>query len=176
MNLTSNYGTKLRRDRERKHYEKETFISQLFEEDQKACLVLPSKEYQCVRYETVKADKYGYIKVEKNLYSTSPRYALSKVLVRISYNTIEILTDDNQLVVSHSRLYGQYRKSMKWQPYLNLMAKRPLALKYTSFYEQLPTEWQTYFNSCTASEKPEALEITSNGIERYMILVELRRL
>ena len=91
---------------------------------------------------------------------------LSKVLVRISYNTVDIFTEDNQLVVSHSRLYGQYRKSMKWQPYLNLMAKRPLALKYTSFYEQLPNEWQTYFNSCTVSEKPEALRLLATVIKR----------
>ncbi|WP_420490741.1 Mu transposase domain-containing protein [Neobacillus drentensis] len=78
---------------------------------------------------------HGYIKLDLNLYSTSPRYALGKVLVRISYNKVEILNDDHHLVVSHSRLYGQYRKSMKWQPYLNLMAKRPTALKYTSFYD-----------------------------------------
>ncbi|CAM5359630.1 MULTISPECIES: IS21 family transposase [Niallia] len=165
--LNKTLWEKAEKDRERKHYEKESFISQLFEEDRKAFLVLPSKEYQCIRYETVKADKYGYIKVEKNLYSTSPRYALNKVLIRISYNSIDILTDDYQLVVSHPRLYGQYRKSINWQPYLNLMAKRPMALKYTSFYEQLPQEWQTYFNSCTSSEKSEALKLLGTVMKDY---------
>lgn len=56
---------KAEKDRERRHYEKESFISQLFEEDRKACLVLPSKEYQCIRHEVLKADKYGYIKLDK---------------------------------------------------------------------------------------------------------------
>lgn len=158
---------KAEEDRQRKHYEKRELISELFEEDLKANLVLPSKEYQCVRYETVKADKYGYIRVEKNLYSTSPRYALNKVLVRISYNRIDILTNDHQLVVSHARLYGQYRKSMKWQPYLNLMAKRPMALKYTTFYEQLPAEWQAYFNSCTTAEKSEALRLLGTVLKDH---------
>lgn len=147
------------KDRDRPHYEKRTLISELFVEDQKASLALPNKAFQCVRYETLKADKYGYVKVEKNLYSTSPRFALNKVLIRISYNKIDVLTEDHQLVVSHSRLYGQYRKSMKWQPYLNLMAKRPMALKYTSFYDQLPEEWKHYFESCTHSEKPQALKL-----------------
>ena len=155
------------KDRERKHYEKEILISELFEEDQKASLILPSKGFQSLRYETVKADKYGYIKLDKNIYSTSPRFASTKVLVRISYNKVDILTDDNQLVVSHSRLYGQYRKSMKWQPYLSLMAKRPLALKYTSFYDQLPTEWQTYFESCTVSEKQESLKLLATVLKDY---------
>ncbi|PKG21517.1 IS21 family transposase [Niallia nealsonii] len=158
---------KAEKDRERKHYEKESLISKLFEDDRKACLVLPTKEYQCIRYETLKADKYGYVKLDKNLYSTSPRFALSKVLIRISYNKIDILIDNHELVVSHSRLYGQYRKSMKWQPYLNLMAKRPMALKYTSFYEQLPPEWQTYFHSCTTSEKSEALKLLGTLLKDY---------
>ncbi|WP_262303258.1 hypothetical protein [Neobacillus niacini] len=63
--------------------------------------------------------------------------------------------------MKHSRLYGQYRESMKWQPYLNLMDKRPTALKYTSFYDQLPEEWKNYFNSCTVAEKSEALKLLS---------------
>ncbi|AOV07070.1 IS21 family transposase [Sporosarcina ureilytica] len=165
--LNKGLWEKSENDRERKHYEKETLISQLFEEDQKASLILPSKEYRCVRYETLKADKYGYIRIEKNSYSTSPRFALNKVVVRISYNKIDILTDEHQLVVSHSRLYGQYRKSMKWQPYLNLMAKRPLALKYTSFYDQLPSEWQTYLDACTVSEKQEALKFLSSVLKNH---------
>jgi len=93
-------------------------IETLFKEDNEACLMLPAKEYQCVRYESLKADKYGYVKVEKNQYSTPPRFASTKVLVRNSYNQIDILTDDHQLVVSHSRQYGENQNSMKWQPYL----------------------------------------------------------
>ena len=49
--------------------------------------MLPAKEYQYVRYEILKADKYGYVKVEKNQYSTSPRFASSKVLIRITLNS-----------------------------------------------------------------------------------------
>lgn len=85
----------------------------------------------------------------------------------ISYNKIDILTEDHQLVVSHSRLYGQYRKSMKWQPYLNLMAKRPLALKYTSFYDQLPKEWQEYFKACTTTEKQNALKLLATVLKTH---------
>ncbi|NUH86479.1 IS21 family transposase [Bacillus firmus] len=159
--LNKGLWAKAEKDRERKHYQKEWRIEELFKEDQDAFLLLPAKEYECVRYETLKADKYGYIKLDLNLYSTSPRYALSNVLAKVSYNKVEILDDKHQLVVSHSRLYGQYRKSMKWQPYLNLMAKRPTALKYTSFYDQLPEEWKNYFSSCTVAEKPEALKLLS---------------
>ena len=155
------------KDRLRKHYQKDKMIAELFEEDKKAFLLLPKKEYECVKYKTLKADKYGYVKIDSNFYSTSPRYALNKVLVKISYNSVEILNDKHQLVVKHSRLYGQYRKSMKWQPYLNLMAKRPTALKYTSFYDQLPKEWKDYFQACTVEEKSQALKLLSLVLKNH---------
>src|SRR5690606_36598464 len=92
-------------------------------------LQLPAKEFECVRYEQVTADKYGFIHLENNLYSTSPRFAKQKVLAKISYHEIAILTEEHELIIKHERLYGTKQKSMKWQPYLTLMAKRPNALK-----------------------------------------------
>ena len=129
------------KDRQRKHYQKESLIAELYEEDKQSFYQLPEKEYHCARTEEVKADKYGYIKVDNRLYSTSPRFAKCGVLARISFDKVEILTQDHELIIGHSRLYGKQKKSMEWQPYLNLMAKRPTAIKYTSFYEQLPQEW-----------------------------------
>lgn len=42
-----------------------------------------------------------------------------------------------------------------------------MALKYTSFYEQLPTEWQEYLSSCTAAEKSDALRLLSTFLKEY---------
>lgn len=146
-------------DWNRPHYQKETLISELYKEDKENFLQLPAKEFECVRYEEVKADKYGFIHVDHNRYSTSPRFAKQKVLAKISYNKITILTEENEVIIKHNRLYGEKQKSMKWQPYLNLMAKRPRALKYTDFYNQMPSEWQEYFSNCTVGEKKEALQL-----------------
>lgn len=49
------------------------------------------------------------------------------------------------------------------------MAKRPTALKYTSFYEQLPLEWQIYFHSCTTIEKSDALKLLATLMKDYDI-------
>lgn len=146
-------------DRFRLHYEKKQEIHSLFEEDRQAFRLLPEKAYACIRYETVSADKYGYVHVDKKKYSTSPRFAGQKVLIGITYDTVSILTDDYELVVQHERLYGEQNKSMKWQPYLTLMAKRPTALKYTTFYAQLPTIWQAYLDHCTVEEKKQVLRL-----------------
>jgi len=47
---------------------------------------------------------------------------------------------------------------MKWVPYLEMMAKRPNALKYTGFFKELPTTLQDYFNKCNYEEKKAALK------------------
>lgn len=85
------YGERQKRNRNRLHYQKGIVLAELYLADKEQFLQLPSKEYECVRYEQVKADKYGYIRVENKLYSTSPRFAKSTVLAKISYNRIEIL-------------------------------------------------------------------------------------
>ncbi|MBU8908976.1 IS21 family transposase [Desertibacillus haloalkaliphilus] len=148
-------------DRNRPHYEKKVEIAKLFEEDKEALMYLPPREYSCVRYETLKADKYGYVLVDTKRYSSSPRFSNQKVLVGITYNRVDILSDTYEVIVSHVRLYGEESKSMNWQPYLSLMAKRPTALKYTAFYDQLPVKWQTYLDDCTLEEKKKALQLLS---------------
>lgn len=159
--LNKTFWLAAEKDRQRKHYQKEYLIAELYMEDKQSLYQLPEKEYHCVRLEDVKGDKYGYIKVDNRIYSTSPRFAKCEVLARISFDKVEIFTKNHELIIGHKRLYGKQKKSMEWQPYLNLMAKRPTAIKYTSFYEQLPQEWQTYLENCTVYEKQEALRLLS---------------
>ncbi|KRG11338.1 IS21 family transposase [Lederbergia sp. NSJ-179] len=167
------FNTKLwgeaEKDRHRQHYEKKEEISKLFEEDKHAFLHLPAKEYSCVRYETLKADKYGFVQVDTKKYSTSPRYAKQKVLVAITYDQVTILSDRYEKIVRHNRIYGNASKSMVWQPYLSLMATRPTALKYTTFYGQLPERWRSYLNECTVEEKKEALKLLSTLLKEHSL-------
>lgn len=146
-------------DRDRPHYEKNILQSKLYKVDQENWLMLPEKEFHCARYQDVRADKYGMVTVDKKQYSTSPRFAKQLVRVCITYNTVNILNDRNEVVVKHSRLYGIKRKSMIWQPYLDLLSKRPRAIKYSSIYNQFPTIWSDYLNDCTEEEQKKALRL-----------------
>jgi len=67
------------------------------------------------------------------------------------------------LIVTHRRLYGKDGESMDWLPYISLMAKRPNALKYTGFYQELPKVWQNYLSDLPSEKKREAL-LTLNTI------------
>ncbi|MBN3585561.1 IS21 family transposase, partial [Algoriphagus aestuarii] len=64
-------------------------------------------------------------------------------------------------------MYEKTQRSLKWQPYLTLMAKRPNALKYTSFYDQMPEEWRNYLSNCTTEEKKKALELLASLLKEH---------
>ncbi|SDI42033.1 Transposase [Alteribacillus persepolensis] len=149
-------------DRERLHYKRDIMLTDLYEEEKTNWLFPPGKPFECVRYETCKADKYGFISVDGKQYSTSPRFAKQRVRVCISYDAIMIVNEAQEVIVRHSRLYGIKRKSMVWQPYLELLAKRPRAIKYSSLYNQFPKEWSDYLQNCTEEEQKAALRLLTN--------------
>lgn len=139
-------------DIDRKHYEKNILIKKLFNIEKKL-LQLPSKPYDNFRLISLKTNKYGYVRVDNNLYTSSPEVAGKGVWAKIKYNEIEILDNNYKHIVTHDRLYARGDKSEKWLPYLSFLTKRPKAIKYTDFYQKLPETWQEYINQSNDSSK-----------------------
>lgn len=152
-------------DHQRNHYSKRKAIAELFEKDKLSMINLPEKEFNVFRLEKVKADKYGKVKFDNKLYSTAPNYSEKEVWIKASAHKIEILDQEYKFIQNHKRLYGKQNESMNWVPYLNLMAKRPTALKYTGFYRELPQSLQGYFEQCEYQEKKLGLNILIKMLE-----------
>jgi transposase len=150
----------------RNHYSKRKPISELFKKDKVSMLDLPARPFDVFRLEKVKTDKYGKAKFENRIYSTSPEQAEKEVWVKASANNIEILNPEYKVIQAHKRLYGNQKESMKWTPYLNLMAKRPKALKYTGFFKELPQSLQDYFDKCEYQQKKVALNMLVKMVEK----------
>ncbi len=157
-------------DMNRKHYKKNKFIKELFAEDKAAMKPLPNIEFDVFKLEKLKADKYGKVPFDNRKYSSSPSYAGKEVWVKATANEVKILDEDYILIQEHPRLYGDENESMKWVPYLKLMAKRPTALKYTGFYEELPETLQQYFKHCEYTEKKMGLSTLSKMVENTDML------
>ena len=79
------------------------------------------------------------------------------VYIKATSDKVYILNNDYELIMEHPRLYGKGKESMKWLPYIELMSKRPTALKYTTFYEELPDNWRKYLNSQDSEGKRKGL-------------------
>jgi len=146
-------------DMQRRYYKKGKTIKELFEIDKAAMKPLPEVPFEIYRLEPAKADKYGKVRFDSGVYSSSPSLAAQEVSVKATACKVIIMNREYQEVVVHERLYGSRKESMKWVPYLELMAKRPRALKYTEFFSQLPSPVQEFFDRCSALEKKRALKM-----------------
>ncbi len=122
------------RDMEREHYDDDEnrFISELFEEDKRALLPLPSVAFDTALYSTARTDKYGKFTIDngRHRYSASP--AFCKDTVRLQITSSEVIVMDSSLheIVRHRRLYGDEFESMDWLPYLKYIARKPRSLRF----------------------------------------------
>ena len=95
---------------EEAHYKKLLPIKELYRADEKALMRLPEKPFDVCRWEYLKTDGYGKIHIDaRHHYSSRPDYARQEVLVGIRSHTVDILDENKQLIVRHSRQYGNTR-------------------------------------------------------------------
>ena len=160
---------KLDEDMNREHYKGIGKIQALFEEEKKSLKTLPQVPYEVCKYIYAKADKYAKVRYDSKIYSTTPQYAGKEVLIKVKAEEIEILNKEYAIIVKHKRLYGNQKESMQWLPYLELLSKRPTAIKYSGFIKELPSTIQEFLQSCNYENKKETLKIfTKMSVENGM--------
>ncbi len=143
------------------HYSKDKSIGSLFKEDQNAFKALPVNSFGIYKIKKVKCNKYGMVQIDTKQYSAAPKYAQQEVWLYIYHDKIQIKDEDHHLITEHERLYGAEKKSMNWLPYLDLIQKRPKALRYTDFFDTLPANWQQIFNESKPPQQREYMQVLS---------------
>ena len=136
-------------DASRVHYRKETLIEELYAEDSASLIPLPRNVFDTAGHMSARADKYGIIRLEegKHEYSTAPRYAGATVTVRLTSTSVTILDESGEILITHERLYGDKKaRQMNWIPYLEQLARRPRAVKYSGIYSMLPPVVNEYID------------------------------
>nr|WP_085951480.1 IS21 family transposase [Acetivibrio clariflavus] len=156
-------------DADREHYRKGVKISELHIEDRKSLIPLPTVEFDTGKYLTVKTNGCGKFTLNNGIheYSTSPKYANEKINIKITANEVIILDENYRETIKHTRLYGDTKQeSMQWLPYLNTLAKRPGALKYTGIYTMLPHPMKEYIETCSRPERGRILQTIATICEK----------
>lgn len=155
------------KDAKRNHYVKNVPIESLFQEDLEQMIPLNEVPYEIFLIEPRKADNYAKVMFDNNLYSSSPKYAQENVYVKASSDTVWILNKSYEIIMEHPRLYGNGMESMKWLPYIDLMSKRPGAMKYTTFYQELPDNWQKYLSRQNTDGKRKGLTSLYTMLQKH---------
>jgi hypothetical protein len=98
------------RDFERPHYKKGSTIAKLFAEEQLHLGPLPAKPFNVERFERVNTDGYGKFCIDGcHWYSSSPESAGMKLTIGIKAHSVEVYTENGDVMCSHRRIYGGER-------------------------------------------------------------------
>lgn len=155
-------------DHRREHYKRNGTIEALHREDKEALRPLPAVEFDCASYETVKTDLWGKFRMSgDHTYSTAPKHAGGRVLVRITASSVTPLDENHRPITTHRRLYGSWKQEeMDWLPYLTQLSRNPGALKYSGIWEMLPDTLQRYLDGKEKGGRREILRTLALLSER----------
>ncbi len=149
-----------RKKAEELHYKKRVPIKDLFEDDRKAFIPLPSKAFEVISYDWFKADGYGNVCIDgKHYYSTKPEYHGQKVLVGKRAHFVDILNPDGSLLVRHKRMYGDIRTDV---------------IDYATTLAVLSRNAGAWQNSGLRKELPDPLREYLDGLEKHQLKEQLR--
>ena len=134
----------------RNHHIRDEPIIGLLAENKQVLMPLPTNRFIVGRTIKVKTDKHSYFQFEKNKYSTKPGLNNQEILIQITAGFIRVLDQDQTEVDIHQRYYQEMSDPIvNWKHYLNLIARKPRAIKYTGFYRSLSTPWKLIFETLT---------------------------
>lgn len=156
-------------DGAREHYRKEVRISDLFEKDKEALLPLPRNRFDTARHEVLRVDKYGLVSLDegRHEYSTSPKFAGGTARLRITSTEVLALDEKGCVIAQHKRMYGDAKsRSMFWVPYLELLARRPRAVKYCGVRSILPEEIRDCLDRSAPSETSAIIRMIAELTEK----------
>ena len=151
-------------DHDREHYERGQLIRELWEQEAQQMLSLPEYEYEVFSYDSLKVDKWGFIKVDTRTYGLSPELSEKVVRVKIYFDKIEAFYD-HSLMKTFRRSYEKNGGDYDWKDYLPSLVKKPGATEHTRFFNQMPKLWQEYLRSVTGREKKSALLLLSEIVQ-----------
>ena len=152
-----------------RHYKKGRKILDLFEEDRNALRPLPRLNFDVVRYENRKADKYGKVQLDgPHLYSSLPQAGLSELVVGIRAHTIHVYDKTQRVLSEHRRHFGK-QASDSSDPYAQLeaLAFRPGAWFNSELRASLTTDLQALLDNLETSDRTNSLLILRDLTQQY---------
>lgn len=95
---------------DRVHYRKERPQLELFEDDKRKFLPLPTHVFEAVTWMKRRADKYGKVQADgKHFYLAGPEHGSESLIVGLGALDVKILTEDGTYVTEYPRMYGSKR-------------------------------------------------------------------
>jgi transposase len=145
------------------HYKKHQSLESLFNEDLKALQDLPSARFNVCRFEFIKADTYGKVRVSGNhYYSSCPEFSRQVVLVGIRAHFIEVYDKEHNILVTHRRRFGKQRTDeVDPSTSLAVLTRNIGAWSNSGIREVLPPFLKEYLDNLEREELKSAVRAMS---------------
>ena len=158
-------------DLQNTHYKKHKKLGDLFDEDLRALLPLPSVRFNTCRFEFIKADTYGKVRVSGNhYYSTRPEFSKQVVLVGLRAHVVEIYDKKHCLLVSHKRQFGKQRTDvLDHSTSLAMLTRNIGAWENSGVREILPSFLKEYLDALGREELKKAVRTMDKLTSKYSI-------
>lgn len=139
---------KMRQDWQRPHYAKRRLISELWEEDAKQLLTLPTAALDINQASTQVVNKYGEIKVDEARYHIPKVAPGRRVLIKAYWDHLEVLDEyGEEHLYTCPRQYCQDAKVIDWAAELEMFIRRPRAVERAVYLAALPQVIKEYILS-----------------------------
>ena len=145
--LTAEIHQQAMEDLERPHYKKGVLISELWAEEKTALLPLPDEPFEPVEFQTVKVNKYGKVKVDKDSYELPGAQIGETVLAKLWWDKIEILDQNQKFLATFPRPYTLKSKPIDWAGHFAIFVRKPKGARNSTLYRFLPPAVKSYLEA-----------------------------
>ena len=157
------------------HYKfKDETVAERFEREKAALLPLPSTEFDGATWVARKADNYGRVQLDGNIFKIGAKRH-STVRIRRTWNTLEFFVD-GELKEAAERPYEQSKDFISWTAELSGLIKKPTAFKSSILAKATPPEVVTFILRQVADDKRRIFTAMKDLLRDNKIEPVLKRL
>jgi len=156
-------------DLKRPHYEKEGTLQERFAKEKAEFLSLPARPFEVMRPDTATVDKYGRIKLDEYHYHGVPAGPGYRVFLKASWDIVQILNQDYEIIAQYPRVYHQKDMAINWDVQFMLFSRKPRGIPSSVHFSFLPTPVQDYLRIEDKEELKERLRLLSQLSKEYKI-------
>lgn len=149
------------RQRQETHYQKGVLTETLFQEDLRSMPPLNRQVFDVVTYKTCRADKYGKVFAEpQHRYASLPEMNGKILLLGLRAETVDILTESNELIVRHRREYGKTRTDSE-HPWgmLHYTSRHPRSWPNSPLREAVDKDLRQLLDAQEAPDRRRTLQV-----------------
>ncbi|ERN51287.1 IS21 family transposase [Alkalihalophilus marmarensis] len=142
--LTEDLYKKLEQDRQRLHYEKEVRIEDLWSEEKKHLLELPSEDYPVFKDVEPTVNKFNEVKLDNTLVHIPKASNYPTIHLNLTWDKFKAVSPEGEILYEDYRPYMHKKRAIPWLSIFKEWLKKPRVVTYSRYQKYLPGRVNDY--------------------------------